>query len=899
MGTLFNRKSCLLATTMLAVSFAEPFTADAQERIRERLDTDRVLDTVEVTAQKRAENLQDVPIAIQTFDVEALETFRIDGFDDLATFTPSLIASPNPADSSGLRLSIRGIGQDDPQIGLDATVGLYVNGIYIGKTPGLAFDNPDLERIEVVKGPQGTLFGRNAVAGAINIITKGAEIGEGFKGNTTLEFGNFDTFGFKGSVNIPIGETAAVKISGLNFDRAGYVENVTTDFDLSAFTGIPGAGFLPQGVGSDFGGVDRQAITVDFGWQPFDSFTLEYGFEDNRTNNEPFFNQIVPNEDGSFGSFLAPTLGLPTPPLAPITDGRQEEAVSTVPISETRTEIIGHRLEANWDWHENHSTKALFGFRRAESDAFASFFPEIDPFVLQGSFAAGAVDPLSPADPVTNPSLLDTINALPTILGGLGIPTRPDFNVPFTTPFDPPFFPGPFASFGSGPDQGIPNLDGHEQWSIELTQTGSIGSRINYTAGLFYFDEDTAAGPFSDRPGDALGTAQLLPALGFLGPINDVSGGLATVGAALQDPTTPVAALPDLQAQLVDLQAQLAALTGETGLSGILTAARSTGARIELDTQAFAAYGELTFALTDQISITGGLRYSRDDKEAFQQGFSPFFNDTTDLLGNPIQALTGDEVFDSIDPRVVLEYEPNENLLLYASYSQAFRSGGFNQASIDLSDFVFDEERIRSGEIGVKSDFFNNRIRLNANVYASFVDDQQFTFTNPVQPVTRFVANNDSQFIGFEIDGQFVVGDFLTASFSYAFLDAEADDFTNPFTGEPAAGIDNAPRNSYAINLDYVRPVGIGEMQAHLGFNHKDSTTVIGVPRTDSNLLDARLAYTIGDVGGRQVTVFAYGQNLTDDEFTIDALDVFSALVATTNVFGLPRTYGGGITVNF
>ncbi len=938
-----NRKFALLASTVLVASLTIPTVANAQERIRQRVDTDRVLDTVEVTAQKRSENLQDVPIAIQTFDSESLATFRIDGFDDLQTFTPGLTASPNPADSSGLRLSIRGIGQDDPQIGLDATVGLYVNGVYIGKTPGLAFDTPDLERVEVLKGPQGTLYGRNAVAGAINIITKGAEIGGEFSGNATLEAGNFGQFAFKGAVNIPIGETAAIKVSGLTSERDGYVENIPTQFPLGSLPGVPAAaGFLPQGGGSDFGGIDRQAFNLDLAWQPTSQLLLEYGFDTSQSLNEPFFQQLVENPDvteNSFGSFLLPVppgtpagVRAPAPavPLIPFAnDGRQDEAVSTIPIEEGRTDVIGHRISANWDWNEDHSTKILGAYRRADSTAFTSFFPELNPFVLGGVLGAGTVDPTAAADPVANPSLIDLVGTvLPGLLANIDpllpdtdLTVRPDFTAFFTTPFDPPFFNGPFATFGTSPSGGIPTLDNHEQFSIELTHTGSIGDRLEFTGGLFYFDEDTAAGQFSDRPGDALGIAQLLPSLGLLpqiqgvlaGPAGDPANGLIGTGAqiqalaaALQDPATPPAALPGLQAQLAALQAQLATLTGqldglagETGLAAILSAARSPGARLELDTQAFAAYGEVTVRLSDEFSITGGLRYSRDKKEAFQQGFSPFFVDTTDLLGNPIEALTGDETFDSLDPKVVIEYTPTDDFLVYASYSQAFRSGGFNQASVNLADFVFDEERIRSGEIGVKSDWFNNRIRLNANVFASFVDDQQFTFINPDVPIARFIENNDAEFIGFEIDGQFVVGDFLTASFSYAFLDAEADEFINPFTGEITGGVDNAPRNSYAVNLDYVRPIAFGELAAHLGFNHKDATTVIGVPRTNSNLLDARLAYTFGGDNGRAVTVFAYGQNLTDDEYTIDALDVLSPLVGVINVFGQPRTYGGGVSVTF
>jgi len=707
--SIYSKKRALLATTILGASMIMPATANAQERIRER---------------------------VVDIDAERLETLNIDGFDDLQTFTPGLTASPNPADSTGLRLSIRGIGQDDPQIGLDATVGLYVNGVYIGKTPGLAFDSPDLERIEVLKGPQGTLYGRNAVAGAINIITKGAEIGEDFGGNATLETGNFGIFGFKGAVNVPLGDKAAVKLSGLVFDRDGFVENVSTQLDLVALSGNPFAGSLAQGQGSDFGGVERSGLNVDFAWQPTEQLLIEYGYDYTDTANEPFFQQIIPAADGTFGSFQQPTLGTPFE-LVPVTEGFQREAVSTVPIEEAEAESQGHRISAELDWHENHSTKILAAYRRSDVQAFSSFFPEINPFTLQGTFDAGTVNPLAPADPLTNPSLLNLLSGtLPGLLANIDpllandLTVRDDFAVPFTTAIDPPLFNGPFNTFATSSVGGIPSLDNHEQFSVELTQTGSFwDDRLRYTAGLFYFDEDTAAGVFPDRQGDALGVLQLLPTLGALAPIGAILAGdpadpanglvgtgaqLEGIGAALQDPNTPPAALPGLAAQLAALQAQLGGLTAELdALAGadsvlveILTDARSPGARLELDTQAFAVYGEATFDVTDQISITGGLRYSRDDKEGFQQGVSPFFNDTIDLLGNPIAPLIGDEVFDSLDPKVVIEYTPTDDILIYGSYSQAFRSGGFNQAAVDVEGFVFEEERIRSGEIGLKSDWF-------------------------------------------------------------------------------------------------------------------------------------------------------------------------------------------------
>ena len=113
------------------------------------------LDEIIVTAEKKSENLQDVPIAITAFDIEQLESKRIEGLEDIGQYSPGLYVTPNPADNNGVRVNIRGVGTFDPQIGQDSRVAIYQDGVYLGKTQGLAFDMPDLARVEILKGPQG------------------------------------------------------------------------------------------------------------------------------------------------------------------------------------------------------------------------------------------------------------------------------------------------------------------------------------------------------------------------------------------------------------------------------------------------------------------------------------------------------------------------------------------------------------------------------------------------------------------------------------------------------------------------------------------------------------------------------------------------------------------------
>ena len=105
------------------------------------------LDEIVVTAQKKEENLQDVPIAIAAFDIEALETNRVEGLEDIGRIAPGVTITPNSADANGVQVNIRGIGILDPQVGQDSRVAIYQDGVYLGKTQGLAFDMPDLARV--------------------------------------------------------------------------------------------------------------------------------------------------------------------------------------------------------------------------------------------------------------------------------------------------------------------------------------------------------------------------------------------------------------------------------------------------------------------------------------------------------------------------------------------------------------------------------------------------------------------------------------------------------------------------------------------------------------------------------------------------------------------------------
>ena len=151
---------CLLPGWQLAV---------AQER-------NKVLEEVLVTAQHRTESAQSTPISLYTMNAEQLEKQRVTGISGLTSKVPSLSIDTFPSNNQTLRLFIRGVGLTDTQVTQDAAVGVYLNGVYIARSTGLAFDVAELERLEVLRGPQGTLYGRNTTGGDIKLITQKPDV---------------------------------------------------------------------------------------------------------------------------------------------------------------------------------------------------------------------------------------------------------------------------------------------------------------------------------------------------------------------------------------------------------------------------------------------------------------------------------------------------------------------------------------------------------------------------------------------------------------------------------------------------------------------------------------------------------------------------------------------------
>ncbi len=218
-----------------------------------------------VTARRRQESLQDTPISISAVTAEGLRARGIENVTQIGDFTPNVkfnASVPVSASNATAAIFIRGIGQNDYQLSADPGVGLYLDGVYISRGVGNVLDVLNVERIEVLRGPQGTLFGRNTIGGAVSVVTKkpGPEIGGSLEATT----GRFGRFQLRGNIDLPIAEGIYSSIAGFYHKRDGYVKGV-----------------IPQA--PDLGDTDQLAGRFALRLEPSSNVTIDLAVDGSRS----------------------------------------------------------------------------------------------------------------------------------------------------------------------------------------------------------------------------------------------------------------------------------------------------------------------------------------------------------------------------------------------------------------------------------------------------------------------------------------------------------------------------------------------------------------------------------------------------------------------------------------
>ncbi|WP_380876870.1 TonB-dependent receptor [Sphingomonas sp. DBB INV C78] len=343
--TRLNRGASLLALSLMigsAPALAQDAAAEAPA------DTGGIADIV-VTAQKRAENVQEVPIAISAVSSEYLESRGITSIDQLGTIAPNMKIERAPSNKTITQIAIRGSVTINPAITWEPAVGLYVDGVYIAKAQGSIFDIADLERVEVLRGPQGTLYGRNTLAGAVNLVTQkpSGELG----GSAEITYGDYDYWKAKAILDLPQMGIFSAKVSGQIQKRDGFIK-VVPDF----------IGTNPPL--KDTNDLDNKSFMVQVRAQPSDNLTIDYAFDYSKFDQRPDYAQLYSvNQNGQPGDIFDPNSanysGIPLFLYA--NKDRQSTATLDTDVFE-RTKTMGHALTIALDLG-NAELKSITAYR--------------------------------------------------------------------------------------------------------------------------------------------------------------------------------------------------------------------------------------------------------------------------------------------------------------------------------------------------------------------------------------------------------------------------------------------------------------------------------------------------------------------------------------------------------
>jgi outer membrane receptor protein involved in Fe transport len=743
------------------MAFAAPTVAAQDET------TTRTLDAVVVTTQKKAESIQDVPIAVSAFSEEALDKLQLAAGPDLVKSIPNVSFTKGNFTSANFK--VRGIGNDAVGNSTDAGVGVHQNDVPLTQNRLFEAEFFDVERVETLRGPQGTIYGRNATAGVVNVITAKPVLEE-FQADVRLTAGNFNTLKAKGMVNIPLGETAALRLAGSRLVRDGYVDNLVT--------------------GNDVDDRDLFGLRATLAWEPTDKLRgwvmVEHFEEDDsrlrtgkqKCDKDPFETSFA-GIDIAAGDQIYTSLGCQ--------EARLGDSTGTVNSAATLAGGLG-------------VAAGLFSTTAADVN--------IDNFIADLRTIESAFDPQYQADQTLyswNAQYDLTDDLTVTYLGSYNessVNSAEDYNKAAPTiafndlSFIPPgldagadlynaLFPGGVVS---DPQVGVSNLFrtfdqsalSTEQSTHELRIQSDFDGPFNFNLGAIKVDFETGG----DIDDSFYVFSNTLTAVAQLN--NAIYGGtLQGALAAGADQATAEAA------------ANAAAILG--GFVPIDTSNPGDGLAANIDgngrnyfrstspytLDSFAIFGEGYYDVTDNLQLTVGLRYTSDDKEQVNQpsllytptSIVPEGQSGAAQLGQP-ELLTAS--FEEVTGRVGFDWSPDlswsQDTLIYGFYSKGYKGGGINppqQIGAEAFAQLFDPEFVNSFEVGTKNTLANGLLQLNANAF--FYDYEGYQITQIINR-SSVNFNVDAEIRGLEIEGIWSPVENLNINASLGLLDTEIID---------------------------------------------------------------------------------------------------------------------------
>jgi iron complex outermembrane receptor protein len=733
-----SRARALAGTIQATLAAASALTC-AQTMAQQstpRTPQDDLIDVVIVTAQRREENLIDVPIAVTALSGAALERRQIDQATDLQLNVPNVSYTKNNFTNSNFQ--IRGIGLSTIGSSSDSGVETHFNSMPI-KAPRLfETDYFDIERVEVLRGPQGTLYGRNATGGAVNIIAR--KPGKELEGNVELEGGNYRSKKVKGAINLPLGDAVALRFAGVFFERDGYTKNLFTGNDIDDRDQWSARGALrirPS---------DATDITLTVNHYDEDSHraritkqlchrdpTGTYGCLPDRLAFEPINQRgLVSGTLAEFGPLLLDLadgavnnsfFGNPLPP-ALVTPGTDINAGAIVPADLRKTYA---QFDPKYAADETIATLEIahdFGAVTLTSvtgyqETSLVVQTDYDSLVPGRAYNGAAVAALTQAFGGVPLSVIDS-----TLLGSLAGNIRD------------------VGAIGRNYDQSDQDAD---QWSQEVRLTSDFDGPLNLQLGLFYLHSDDATNYYvasTELDYWAQVTRAYSPAVSSAPPF--------FVSA------TPIATI------------------------------RSS-----------AAFGELYWDMTETVKLTAGARYTRDEKAIGDRQMLFSVPVLTPPQNTVFSALRRDDTtFNEFTGRLGVDVKPGwfDDSTLYAFYSRGYKAGGFNPPlDRTLPQFagtpaVYDPEFVNSFEVGSKNVLANGRVRANLTAFYYEYDALQVS-----KIVARTSVNENVDANVYGLEGEFVFSPVnnVVIDLNAAYLKTKIKDFASIDTRDPSNGDPN------------------------------------------------------------------------------------------------------------
>jgi outer membrane receptor protein involved in Fe transport len=743
-----------------------------------------------VTAQRRAETLQSVPIAVSAFSGEALERQQISNAQDLQLSLPNVTFTKTNFTSSSF--TIRGIGDLCVGFSCDRATGIHINDMPLVENRLFETEYFDLERLEVLRGPQGTLYGRNATSGVVNFITARPQLGR-FAGSALVELGNFGSNRLTGMINVPVTDTVAIRLAGYSLIRDGYTENLFDGSsidgrDLYALRGTirfrPAEGTTLDLIGylfredDDRSRIQKQLCARDataiLGCRPD---RLEFG----TVNGNSTLAGILSSRQflGLAGAALSPALaaatgGAVTAGSFGLTDlyGADPFFGSAINPADLRT--------VNTDFNPTYRARETILQARLEQD-----LGDLFSVTVTGGYSESGVD-----------SRTDyTLSAGAPLAGNSGLLALAGVGAAF----------GPGNPFTLAAQRLIPNGPGGSVCTSEtnLLYSGIFGGFTNRctAAGTEY---DRSQSEYRQYAGEVQFSSN------FEGPLNFISGANYIDGRFTNSNYYVASFGLDYAAGLVGAFRTLGArATINPAFPQIYLAPPFFNSEVRnFRLKSAGLYSDATFDVSDRLKLTAGLRWSRDEKSQVARApilsfpailgvadanTSPFLLEyDADPRTPGAQSYAEDQVsFSRLTGRAVVDYQIGQNNLVYASYSRGYKAGGINppiDPAFNISP-TFRPESINAFEVGTKNTFLDGVLRLNAS---AFYYDYKGLQLSRIVGRTSVNDNTDASIYGVEVEGFLRPVDDLLLNFSGSYLKSKIKGLSLVDPRDPSGGRSDA-----------------------------------------------------------------------------------------------------------